>query len=137
MEGSLVQLLDRKSMRKAAAAYLRPGETLQCVFSAQTTSGYGSLTGAFPGPVQIISWFTGARNRYRIFAVTDQRVLVLDAGPLNASQAYGVVAELPRSTPLGPPTGLFHVINVKDEKLRVGFPWFKDIQKADAERPRR
>lgn len=42
------------------------------------------------------------------------------------------VFELPRSTRLGPPTGLlWHVIPVGKEKLRVHRRFFKDIRAAD------
>jgi hypothetical protein len=48
--------------------------------------------------------------------------------------ARGVVAELPRSTWLGPPSGLWHVIPAAGEKLRVRRRFFKDIETADTER---
>lgn len=142
----------RDSMRKVAAAYLRPAETVQCVFPAQTSPGYATLiaNGLAPTPfpfsaIGTIAGLFGMRNRSRIFVVTDQRILVLDAGwmppggPLDwaaVSRAVGVVAELPRSTRLGPPSGLVYVIKVREgEKVRVFEEWFKDIEKADSERP--
>ena len=115
----------RDSMRNSAAAYLRPDETVQAVFGAQTASQWmAGLTGIF---------VFLALNRYRIFAVTDQRVLVLDAGKVTMSKARGVVTELPRSTRLGPPSGLWHVIPAGTEKLRVHRRFFKDIKTADGE----
>ena len=62
-----------------------------------------------------------------------QRVLVLDAGKASMKKAHGVVAELPRSTRLGPATGVWHVIPVGEEKLRVHRRFFKDIEAADAQ----
>ena len=116
----------RDSMRDSAAAYLRPDETVQAVFGAQTASQWlAALTGVFV--------FLGL-NRYRIFVVTPQRVLVLDAGKASMKKARGVVTELPRSTRLGPPTGLWHVIPAGSEKLRVHRRFFKDIETADTER---
>jgi hypothetical protein len=47
---------------------------------------------------------------------------------------HGVVAELPRSTRLGPASGLWHVIPAAGENLRVHRRFFKDIETADAER---
>jgi hypothetical protein len=115
----------RDSMRDSAAAYLRPDETVQAVFGAQTASQWlAALTGVFV--------FLGL-NRYRIFVVTPQRVLVLDAGKASMKKARGVVTELPRSTRLGPPTGLWHVIPAGSEKLRVHRRFFKDIETADNE----
>ena len=115
----------RDSMRESAAQYLQPGETVQAVFGAQTASQWlAALTGVFV--------FLGL-NRYRIFVVTPVRVLVLDAGKTSMKKARGVVAELPRSTHLGPGSGLWHVIPVGDEKLRVHRRFFKDLETADQE----
>src|ERR1700722_10408786 len=115
----------RDDMRNSATPYLRPGETVQAVFGAQTASQWvGALAGVFI--------FLGL-NRFRIFVVTPQRVLVLDAGKASMKKAHGVVAELPRSTRLGPATGVWHVIPVGEEKLRVPRRFFKDIEAADAQ----
>ncbi len=113
----------RDSMRDSAAPYLRPGETVQAVLGAQTASPLlAAVTGVF--------LFLGL-NRYRIVAVTPQRVLILDAGRASMKTARGVVAELPRSTRLGPPSGLWHVIPAAGENLRVHRRFFKDIETAD------
>jgi hypothetical protein len=110
----------RDSMRDTAASYLRPGETVQVVFGAQTRS-------AFIGGILFI-----LLNKYRIFVVTNERILVLDSGKWGMKKAIGVVAELPRSTVLGPASGVWHVIPVNDENLRVHRRFFKDIEAADA-----
>jgi len=111
-------------MRDSAASYLQPGETVQAVFGAQTASQWlAALTGIFV--------FLGL-NRYRIFVVTPQRILVLDAGRSSMKKAKGVVMELPRSTRLGPATGLWQVIPAGQEKLRVHRRFFKDIEAADS-----
>jgi hypothetical protein len=115
----------RDSMQESAAAYLQPGETVQAVFGAQTASQWlAALTGFFV--------FLGL-NRYRIFVVTPQRILVLDAGKVSTARAKGMVMELPRATKLGPGEGLWHVIPAGEEKLRVHRRFFKDIEKADAQ----
>jgi hypothetical protein len=114
----------RDSMRDSAAAYLRPGETVQAVLGAQTAS---QLVAAVSG----VFLFLGL-NRYRIIAVTPARVLILDAGRASMKTAHGVVAELPRSTRLGPPSGLWHVIPAAGENLRVHRRFFKDIETADS-----
>jgi hypothetical protein len=114
----------RDTMRDSAAAFLPPGEEVQAVIGAQTASQYlAALTGIFV--------FLGL-NRYRILAVTPQRILVLDAGKTSFKKARGVVTELPRPTHLGPATGMWHVIPVNGEKLRVHRRFFKDIETADA-----
>jgi hypothetical protein len=115
----------RDSMRDSAAQYLQPGEPVQAVFGAQTHSQWMvPLTGFI---------FFYVINKYRIFAVTPQRIVVLDAGRSSMKKARGVVTELPRSTRLGPGSGVWHVIPVGQEKLRVHRRFFKDLQAADNE----
>jgi hypothetical protein len=114
----------RDSMRDSATPYLLPGETVQAVFGAQTASQWlAALTGIFV--------FLGL-NRYRIFVVTPQRILILDAGRASMKKARGVVTELPRSTRLGPGSGVWHVIPAGSEKLRVHRRFFKDLAAADS-----
>ena len=114
----------RDTMAESAAQYLRPGEQIQAVIGAQTASQWlAALTGVFV--------FLGL-NHYRILAVTPDRILVLDAGKSSLKKARGVVMELPRSTRLGPGTGLWHQIPAGNEKLRVHRRFFKDIETADS-----
>src|ERR1700729_3147844 len=110
-------------MRESAAQYLQPGETVQGVIGAQTASQWlAALTGIFV--------FLHL-NRYRILAVTPTRIVVLDAGRSSMKKARGVVTELPRSTRLGPGTGMWHQVPAGQEKLRVHRRFFKDLDTAD------
>jgi hypothetical protein len=114
----------RDTMRSSAAQYLQPGEPVQAVIGAQTASQWlAALTGVF--------LFLGL-NRYRIIAVTPTRIVVLDAGKASMSKARGVVMELPRSTRLGPGTGIWHKIPAGQETLRVHRRFYKDLQTADS-----
>jgi hypothetical protein len=114
----------RDTMRSSAAEFLRPGEPIQAVIGAQTASQWlAALTGIFV--------FLGL-NRYRILAVTPDRIVVLDAGRARLSKAHGVVTELPRSTRLGPGSGMWHKIPAGDETLRVHRRFFKDLEAADS-----
>jgi hypothetical protein len=70
-------------------------------------------------------------NHYRILAVTPNRIVVLDAGKSSMKTARGVVTELPRSTRLGPGSGVWHRIQAGNENLRVHRRFFKDIETAD------
>ena len=54
--------------------FLQPGEQVQVVFGAQTASQYLAALGG-------VLFFLGL-NKYRIFAVTPTRILVLDAGKI-------------------------------------------------------
>ena len=114
----------RDSMRDSAAQFLQPGEQVQAVVGAQTASQWlAALTGIFV--------FLGF-NKYRILAVTPSRILVLDAGKTSMKTARGVVLELPRSTRLGPGSGIWHRIPAGSETLRVHRRFFKDIETADS-----
>jgi hypothetical protein len=113
----------RDSMRESAAQYLRPGEPIQAVIGAQTASQWlAGLTGIFV--------FLGL-NHYRILAVTPNRIVVLDAGKSSMKTARGVVTELPRSTRLGPGSGVWHQVPAGNEKLRVHRRFYKDMEIAD------
>ena len=113
----------RNAMRDSAAPYLGPGEPVQAVIGAQTASQWlAALTGIFV--------FLGF-NHYRILAVTPTRIVVLDAGKTSFKKARGVVTELPRSTRLGPGTGMWHKTPAGQETLRVHRRFFKDIEAAD------
>jgi hypothetical protein len=113
----------RDTMRTSAAQYLQPGEPIQAVIGAQTGSPLlAGLTGVF---------IFLSLNHYRILAVTPNRILVLDAGKVSMAKARGVVTELPRSTRLGPATGLWHQIPAGSETLRVHRRFFKDVETAD------
>ena len=70
-------------------------------------------------------------NRYRIVVTIPQRVLILDAGPDSLRTARGVAAELPRSTRLGPASGLWHVIPAAG-RTSGSTALFNDIRAADA-----
>ena len=114
----------RDSMAASAAPFLQPGEPIQAVFGAQTASQYlAALTGIF-----VFLNF----NRYRVVVVTPARIVVLDAGKVSMKKARGVVMELPRSTRLGPGTGVWHKIPAGPETLRVHRRFFKDLAAADS-----
>jgi hypothetical protein len=113
----------RDSMRASVTPYLRSGETVQAVIGGQTKSQWLMPLTGFIGFMFI--------NRYRIVVVTQERVLVLDAGRASMKKAQGLVAELPRSTRLGPGSGAWHPITLGQETIRVHRRFFKDLETAD------
>lgn len=120
----------RDAMRDSAAQFVQPGETIQEVFWAQTASAWtAAALGGFGLLGALVRTFV---NRYRIVAVTDQRILVLDAGKWSARKAQSLVTELPRATRLGPASGLWYTIDTGREKIRVPRRFFKDIAAADS-----
>ena len=114
----------RDAMRASAAQFVEPGETIQEIFGAQTASPMTApLIGAL---IALII------NRYRIVAVTDRRILVLDAGKWSQRTARAVVTELPRETRLGPTSGLWTEIEIPAGKIYVRRYFFKDVKAADS-----
>jgi hypothetical protein len=119
----------RDAMRASAAQFVNPGETIQEVLGAQTGSPLvRGIAGAF-GLLGALSMM--AFNDYRILAVTDQRILVLDAGVWNMKKARSVVDILPRATRLGPATGVWHSIQPPSGKLWIHRRFYKDVTAAD------
>jgi hypothetical protein len=119
----------RDALRNSAAQFVQPGEEIQQVFWAQTASTWTAALGAFGALGGLVRIFI---NRYRIVAVTDQRILVLDAGKWSVKTARSVVTTLPRATRLGPASGLWHTIDTGSEKIRVPRRFFNDIAAADS-----
>jgi hypothetical protein len=112
-------------MRKNAEAanILQPGESIQQIFGAQTTSAY--LGGLSPLMMLFI-------NGYRVVVVTDKRIIVTKSGRLTTTPVKGVDRELPRSFKFGEPNGLWHKFDANGQTLHVARRFFKDMEAADA-----
>jgi hypothetical protein len=74
-------------------------------------------------------------NRYRIVAVTNQRILILDAGPWSYKKARRVVEILPRATRLGPVKREWHSIDLHYGRILVNRRFSSDIDAADRRIP--
>jgi hypothetical protein len=113
----------RDKLRKNVSPYLEAGEQIQSVFVAQTASQYFAL---------ISYWIIIIKNAYRVVAVTDRRILVFQAGRFSTTQIKGLLRELPRSTRIGPASGLWYKTDVLGERLHINKRFHKDINEADA-----
>jgi hypothetical protein len=112
----------RDKLRENAAHHLQPGETIQSVFCAQTTSQYFAL---------ISYWIILLSNAYRVVVVTDRRILVCKSGRLRMTPVNDIVRELPRGTRIGPPSGLWWRSETLGERLYVHKRFHKDVNAAD------
>ena len=112
----------RDKMSANAAPHLQPGETIQAVFGAQTTSQYFAL---------LSYWIILFTNAYRVVVVTDRRILVAKSGRLTTTPVKEIVRELPRNTRIGPPSGLWWRCETLGEKLYVHKRFHKDVNAAD------
>lgn len=110
----------RDRLRERTQPFLEPGEQIQQIFLAQTASQYQVLI-----PILFL-----LKNRYRVVAVTDRAVVVLEAARMQNSKPTGVLTRLPRATPLGTPSGMWAVLDLGGEKLRVHKRFHKDIEEA-------
>lgn len=112
----------RDKMTANAAPHLQPGETVQAVFGAQTHSQYLFLISVF---ILLLL------NSYRVVVVTDRRILVCRSGRLSTAAVNEVLRELPRSTRIGPPSGLWWKSESLGERLYVHKRFHKDVNAAD------
>jgi hypothetical protein len=120
----------RDAMRASATQFLAPGETIQEVFSGQTGSPLVGTIGVAFGLIGAL--IAASFNQYRIVTVTDQRILILDAGTWSRKNARAVIDVLPRATMLGPCTGIsWHTIETPSGKIRVHSRSFKYVEAAD------
>ena len=110
----------REKMRNRAAPLLQPGETVQVVFCAQTVSARSA-------------WKIIISKGYRVVVVTNRRILVCRAGRLRPGNVKGVERELPRTTRLGEPNGLWWPCDSLGGRLYVHRRFHKDVRTADAE----
>ena len=113
----------RDMIKKNASPHLQPGETIQAVFAAQTTNPYWSL---------LSYWIIIFKNAYRVVVVTDRRILVCRSGRIRMSPIHEVLRELPRSTQIGPLSGLWTRCETLGEPLFISGRFRKDVAAADA-----
>jgi hypothetical protein len=113
----------RDQLRANAAHLLEPGETIQAVFCAQTTSQYYALLSTL---IIILS------DAYRVIVVTDKRILVCRSGRFRMTPVKHAIADLPRTTRIGPPGGLWWRCETLGEILYIHKRFHKDVTAADA-----
>src|SRR5438105_1677125 len=112
----------RDTLRTNAQHLLQPGEQIQSIFGAQTTSQWFAL---------ISYWIIIASNAYRVVVVTDKRILVCKSGRLRITPVNDVVVELPRNTRIGPASGLWYKTELGGERLYIHKRFHKDVAAAD------
>ena len=112
-------------IREKTADQLRPGEQVQAAFGAQTASNWWLLAVG-------VGFFVA--NEFRSVVVTNERILVFDSGKLSFSSPKELLAELPRSTQVGPPQGvIWYATDSLGETLRIHKRFHKDVEQADAQ----
>lgn len=72
------------------------------------------------------------KNNYRVVIATDQRILVNNSGKWGATNSKSVVHELPRTTLIGPASGLWYSTDALGESLHIHKRFHKDVEAADS-----
>jgi hypothetical protein len=117
----------RDKMRANAAHVLQPGEAVESVFAAQTTSQLFAL---------VSYWIIILSDAYRVIVVTDRRILVCKSGRFRMTPVKEILREVPRYVQIGPPSGLWYKTEALGERMYIGKRFHKDIKNADAMAPR-
>jgi hypothetical protein len=115
----------RDKLRERAAPFLEPGEQVRQVFMAQS--------GPSPLFALVSYWIVIIAGHYAIVVVTDRAVVVLRAGKLRPSVPKAPLQRLPRSTRLGPVSGLWGKVQLGGERYWVHKRFHKDVEAADAD----
>ena len=116
----------RDRIKENVQPLLEPGEQIQAVIPAQTKSGWlGAL-----GLIYLIF-----ANRYRPVVVTDRRIAITDSGKWSQSKPTTIVASLPRTTQIGPASGIWWKSSSLGQTLYIHKRFHKDVELADSLRP--
>jgi hypothetical protein len=116
----------RDKMAQRSLPFLPPGTQIRHAFYGQT------------GPSPYFFFLIGflilflAGMRYRIVAVADNAIYVLECG-FWGYQPKRVLTALPRQTRFGPVSGLWAGVVVGNERIWVHKRFQKDVEAADAE----
>ncbi len=117
----------RDKLRERVQPFLKPGEQVQQVMPA--------MSGISPWLLMTGGALWALLSRPKILVVTDQRIMVLRAGKLMGTTPKEFLHDLPRSTQLGPPKGLWHKITLGGELVYVHRRFHGDIRAADEAAP--
>ena len=116
----------RDKIAQNAQPFLEPGETIQAVAAGQSNSGWWQA-------LSIIAMFV---TKYQSLVVTDRRILVLDNKKFQMAKPVAINRVLPRSTQIGPPSGLWWKCQSLGPNIYIHRRFHKDVEQADALRPR-
>ena len=111
----------RDKLAERSAPFLGPGERIQAVMMSQTG----------PSPyLALLTYLIFFAVRRRIIVATDRSVLVLKAGFMGTSPTE-VLQRLPRTTQIGPVSGLWAKVNLGGEKMYIHKRFHSDVARAD------
>jgi hypothetical protein len=113
----------RDKLAERVQPLLEPGEQVQEVALSQTG----------PSPyLAIITYLIFFAVKRRIIVATDRGIVVVRAGAWSGTSAKEVLARLPRSTRIGPLSGLWAKAEINGEKQWIHKRFHGDIARADS-----
>jgi hypothetical protein len=118
-----MRALDR--LKTNAAAPLDPGEQLQAAIWAQTLNPYQV-------PLTPLRVLFGPSDPYRVIIASDRRLLLYGGNRWRVGAIRELLAELPRTTQIGPASGVWHRTDVFSERLYIQRRWYGEVAASDA-----
>lgn len=113
----------RDKLAANAQRFLEPGEQIQAVMGGQTKTGW------------LNSGIMLLFNNMQAVVATDRRIVVFDCGKLAMTKPKSINRVLPRSTRIGPASGLWWRCDSLGPKIYIHKRFHKDVDQADALRP--
>lgn len=113
----------REKIGAAAAPFLQEGEQVQTAFGAMGTSPYWSL---------LSYWIIIVKDSNRAVVATDRRIILAKTSRLRWTKFKEIVAEVPRSTKLGEPSGLNWKTDALGPTIWINKRFHKDVRDVDA-----
>jgi hypothetical protein len=115
----------RDKLATRSQPLLPDGATIRHVFVGQTG----------PNPMWLaVTSFILFSVKYRVVAVTDDAIYVMHSSKMKLAPKE-IVATLPRSTRIGPMSGLWTRVQLGDERVWINKRFRKDVEAADAATP--
>lgn len=115
----------REKLTEKAQELLEPGEQVQAVVPGQKLSPWWLVTVVGAAFLQ----------EYRVIVATDRRILVIRSSKVSYAALKEIMAEQPRETRIGPPTGSWWKCESLGVPLYVHKKFHGDVEAADALRP--
>jgi len=113
----------RDKLRDRVQPLLEPGEQIQEVFLAQ----------AGPSPwLAILTYLIFFAMKRFIIVATDRNIVVIKSSVWTGTSAKEVLGRLPRSTRIGPLSGIWAKTQIGPDKMYVHKRFHGDVARADA-----
>jgi hypothetical protein len=112
----------RAYIAERAQRFLPSGTVIRQIFGAQR---------AFPVPLTLIRVIVTPLMGWRVVAVADDAIYVLDATFWLSWRPTRLLRKLPRATHFGPMSGIWHSIQLGSEKVWISMRFFDDVTASD------